>query len=361
MINIGLLKFTEHYVERIWGGERLRALYDKATPTGVPIGEAWLIADHMQHVSVVADGPEAGRTLRDMLEQDAGRILGTRVRLTIHGRFPLLLKLLDAGDKLSVQVHPDDRDAQRLNERDVGKTEMWYVLHGEDRSELYCGVSSAVTRERFAEAVEDGTVADLITRIPAREGTAVLVPAGTVHAIGGGCLLAEIQQNSDITYRIDDWGRVQSDGSPRKLHVDRALEVTNFGSRHAGAAKPLAYTSGSSEVSVLAACKYFAAESVRVTGRYTCDTRGETFTLLLGTSGTLRVSGNDDFRELKPACALMVPGSVTEFTVEGEGSLLKYFVPDLDRDIMRPLLRAGHPREAIIALGGDPRVSDLAH
>ena len=111
---------------------------------------------------------------------------------------------------------------------------------------------------------------------------------------------------------------------------------------------------------MIAACNYFAAERVRISGNYTCDTRGETFTLLLGTSGTLRISGNDDFRELKPACALMVPGSVPAFTVEGEGSLLKYYVPDLGRDVMRPLLEAGHPREAIIVLGGDPRVSDLA-
>ncbi len=356
---MNLLAFEEGYVERMWGGDRLRTQYGKPTPSGVPIGEAWMIADHAQHVSVVADGPHAGRTLRELLEEDAAGILGTRAELTIHGRFPLLLKLLDAGDKLSVQVHPDDDDARRLNEPDVGKTEMWYVLHGEDRSELYCGMSSTVTRASFAEAVADATVADLLTRIPAGEGTAVFVPAGTVHAIGGGCLLAEIQQNSDITYRIDDWGRAQADGSPRKLHVDRALDVTHFGSRHAGAAKPLAYASGASEVSVLAACKYFAAESVSVSGSYACDTRGETFTLLLGISGVLRVGGGGDIRELKPACALMVPGSVSEFTVEGEGSLLKYLVPDLDRDIIRPLLEAGHPREAIIVLGGDPRISDL--
>ncbi len=360
MRNLGILKVRESYAERIWGGERLHAQYDKATPAGVPIGEAWLIADHMQHISVVEDGPEAGRTLRELLEEDAGRVLGTRAHLTIHGRFPLLLKLLDAQDKLSIQVHPDDRDAQRLNEPDVGKTEMWYVLHGERRSELYCGMSSTVTREGFVEAIEDGTVEALLTRIPARDGTAVFVPAGTVHAIGGGCLLAEIQQNSDITYRIYDWGRVQADGSPRKLHIDRALDVTHFGSGNAGAAKPLAYASGGSEVSVLAACKYFAAEMVRVTGSHTFDTRGETFTLLLGTSGTIRVGGDGGFRDLKPACALMVPGSMPEFTVEGEGSLLKFFVPDLDRDIMLPLLEAGHPRDAIIALGGDPRISDLA-
>lgn len=350
-----LLAFEEMYVERMWGGEKFRTLYGKATPAGVPIGEAWMVADHMQHVSVVADGPDAGRTLREMLAEDAGRILGTRPQLTIHGRFPLLLKLLDAGDKLSIQVHPDDRDARRLNEPDVGKTEMWYVLHGEKDCELYCGMSRDVTRKSFAGAIVSGTVADLLTRIPAQEGTVVFVPAGTVHAIGGGCVLAEIQQSSNLTYRIDDWGRVQPNGSPRELHLDRALEVTHFGSRHNGAAKPLSYGSGVADVSVLTACEYFAAESVGVSGSYNCVSRGETFSLLLGISGTVAVRAGDDERVLNPACALMVPGSTAEFSVEGEGSFLRFSVPDLGRDIVHPLLEAGHSREAITALGGgDP-------
>lgn len=354
-----LLAFEEAYVERIWGGEKLRTLYGKATPTGVLVGEAWMVADHMQHVSIVADGPEAGRTLHEMLEEDAGRILGSRAHLTIHGRFPLLLKLLDAGDKLSIQVHPDDRDARRLKEPDVGKTEMWYVLHGDEDSELYCGMSHDVTRKSLMGAIESGTVADLLRCIPAREGTAVFLPAGTVHFIGGGCVLAEIQQNSDIVYRIDDWGRVQADGSPRELHVDRALEVTHFGSRHDGAAKPLCYRAGGANVSVLAACNYFAGESVAVSGSYICDSRGETFSLLLGTSGSVAVRAGDDERGLDPACAFMVPGSTAKFTVEGEGSFLRFWVPDLDRDIVQPLLEAGHSREAIVALGGDPGTSDL--
>lgn len=356
---MGLLKFNEGYVERMWGGDKLRTLYGKKMSSRAPFGEAWLIADHTQHVSVVSDGPEAGRTLRELLEEDAQGVLGSRAQLTIHGRFPLLLKLLDAGDKLSIQVHPNDDDAKRLGEPDVGKTEMWYVLQGDPGSELYCGMDPAIDRSHFEAALAEGTIAELLTRFPASEATTVFVQAGTVHAIGGGCVLAEIQQNSDITYRIDDWGRVQADGSQRELHVDKALEVIHFGSRHDGAAKPLSYRAGGAGVSVLAACKYFAAELVCVTGSYNCDMRGETFTLLLGTSGTVRVGGDGDIRELKPACALMVPGSVPAFTVEGEGSFLKYYVPDLGRDIMRPLLEAGHPREAIVALGSDLGVSEF--
>lgn len=357
---MGLLAFQEGYVERMWGGQKLRTVYGKQTPRDVPVGEAWMIADHPQHVSVVADGPESGRTLRELLEEDAPSILGSRARLTIHGRFPLLLKLLDAGDKLSIQVHPGDDDAKRLDEADVGKTEMWYVLQGDPGSELYCGMSPSVTRSDFEAALADGTVPELLTRFPASEGTAVFVPAGTVHAIGGGCLLAEIQQNSDITYRLDDWGRVQADGTPRSLNVEKALEVTRFGSRHAGAARPLNYSAGDAEVSILAACRYFAGELIGVHDSYTCETYGETFNLLLGRTGPLEVRAGTDEHTLAPGCALMVRGSAAGFSVEGDGALLRYYVPDLERDIVQRLLDAGHAREAIAALGGDPDSGDLA-
>ena len=357
---MSLLSFEEGYAQRIWGGNKLRTLYGKDTSSSAPVGEAWLIADHEEHVSVVSDEPDAGRKLCELLMEDAAGLLGSRACLTTHGRFPLLLKLLDVGDKLSIQVHPDDECAKRLGEPDVGKTEMWYVLQGDEGSELYCGLKGDVTREVFADAIAKGTSADLLARFPAMEGTSVLVPAGTVHAIRGGCLLAEIQQSSDITYRIYDWDRVEADGSKRELHIERALEAVHFGSQHAGAAKPLSYASGASEVSVLAACNYFAAESVQVKGRYACDTRGESFTLLLATSGGVSVQAGKDERNLPVGTALMVRGSESSFYVEGEGSLLKYYVADLQRDVVTPLRDVGHPRESILALGGDSSSRELA-
>lgn len=357
---MALLAFEEEYIERMWGGQKLRTVYGKETPDDTLVGEAWMIADHPQHISVVAAGPDAGRTLRDLLEEDPARILGVRARLTVHGRFPLLLKLLDAGDALSIQVHPDDDDALRLGEPDVGKTEMWYVLQGDEGSELYCGMSAEVTREAFEGELARGTVGGMLTRIPALQGTAVFVEAGTVHAIGGGSLLAEIQQNSDLTYRLDDWGRVQSDGTPRELHVEKAIEVTHFGSRHHGASKPLAYAVGTAEIAVLAACRYFAAERVTLSDDLAVNTGGESFTLLLGQTGTIAVEAEGETRPLPPGSALMVTGSTARFTVSGEGSFLKYYVPGLQADIVQPLLGAGHTRVDIVALGGDPGTSDLA-
>ncbi len=355
-----ILAFHEEYVPRMWGGTRLRDVYGKPTPAAEPVGEAWLVADHSEHESVVADGPHAGRTLRDLVLEDARAILGHRAQLTMHGRFPLLLKLLDAGDKLSIQVHPDDDAAKRLGEPDVGKTEMWYVIEGEPDSQLYCGTPPGTPAAEFDEMRRTGRLADLLTRIAARPGTSVFVPAGTVHAIGGGCLLAEIQQNSDLTYRIDDWGRVQQDGLPRALHLDKAMQVIHFDSRHAGAACPLAYDVPGARVDVLAACRYFAAERIIVSGECTIDTRGDSFQLCLCLDGGITISAGDAGRELDAGGALMIAGGVPRFVADGAGSFLRYYVPDLPRDVAAPLRRAGHAPGAIVALGGDASTSDLA-
>jgi len=355
-----LLAFEEGYVPRMWGGTRLREVFGKPTPADKPIGEAWLIADHAHHESVVKDGPFAGRTLRELLVKNPNSILGTRARLTVHGRFPLLLKLLDAGEELSVQVHPDDAAAARLGEPDVGKTEMWYILEGRPESVIYCGLPPEVDAAQFESARRIGRLSELLTRIEARPDTAVFVPAGTVHAIGGGCLLAEIQQNSDLTYRIDDWGRVQPDGTPRELHLDKAMQVTRFGSRHAGAAHPLGHEHPGARITVLAACRYFAAEHIAVSGSTHIGVRGESFQLCLGLDGKLVIAAGDEERPLNPGEALLITGETKSAEVRGQGSFLRYYVPDLKKDVMRPLMRAGHSAEAIVALGGDAAVSDLA-
>lgn len=354
-----ILVFEEAYVPRMWGGTRLREVYGKPTPADRPIGEAWLIADHAELESVVKDGSLAGRTLRDLLQKDARPILGHRAQLTVHGRFPLLLKLLDAGDKLSVQVHPDDAAAERLHEPDVGKTEMWYVIEGEPGSLLYCGMPPGIDAEAFEQARRAGRLAELLTQIDARPGTSIFVPAGTVHAIGGGCLLAEIQQNSDLTYRIDDWGRVQPDGTPRTLHLEKAMQVTRFGSRHSGAARPLDYGVPGARVEVLAACRYFAAERVEIATTAAFETRGESFQLLLGLTESTEIEAAGSNRVLQPGEALLIPGESQSFSVSGAGSFLRYYVPDLARDVIDPLRHAGHTADAIAALGGDASASDL--
>lgn len=347
--HLGPIRFAEHYFERIWGGRRLESDLGKTIPPNVPIGEAWLISDHPSAESVVSEGPHAGKTLRQLLDADAVAILGSRAQLTVHGRFPLLLKILDAADWLSVQVHPDDECAARLGEPDVGKTEMWHILQAEPNSELICGLDPSVDPDAFIAAARDGRLDATLPRFPVAPGDAVFVRAGTVHAIGGGILLAEIQQNSDLTYRIYDWNRVDPSGKGRELHLEKSRAAIHFGSAHGGKQTPLdlADDSGAVRREMLAACQYFAAERVQCKDSWRRDTGRTSFHILLCINGSAKVVAGSGTVHLSKGQACLIPGTLPEFTLEGSHTVLDYYVPDLVRDVERPLDTSGHSRDAI--------------
>ena len=212
-------------MERVWGGRRLDALYGKALPPAVPIGESWEISDRPGAMSVIANGPLAGKDLRWLMQHHAAALLGPRLARR-HKAFPLLIKILDAQDKLSLQVHPPRRVAARLGGEP--KTEMWFITHAEPGADLYVGLKRGVTRAEFERRIEDGTVARCFQRLRVRAGDAMFLPSGRVHAIGAGNVIFEIQQNSDTTYRVFDWNRVGLDGTPRDLHVAESLASIDF-------------------------------------------------------------------------------------------------------------------------------------
>jgi len=270
-----------------------------------------------------------------------------------------LLKILDTAQVLSVQVHPDDAAALRLGETDAGKTEMWHVLDADPGSELMCGLNSNLDRDEFAAAVRDGSVEQLLARFPAPAGTSAFIPAGLLHSVGAGILLAEFQQNRDLTYRVYDWRRVAASGTPRELHIDKALQVIHFGLSCGAPIQALRYNQGGAGCEVLAACRYFAAERRTVAGTHIRPLSGETFHLLLATAGTVTVAGGRSACCLRAGEAVLVPGCFKQYHVEGEGVWLDYYVPDLARDIAAPLIAAGHAPAAIVRLGGMPETSDL--
>ncbi len=346
-----LLRFHEAYFERLWGGTLLHDELHKSTPENKPIGEAWLIADHASQVSTVSSGPWAGRSLHDIMREETGYLLGTEAKPTIHGQFPLLLKILDAADVLSVQVHPDDTAALALGEPDVGKTEMWHVLSSREGSELICGLHPDVTPDSFAAAIENGTVQQLMRSFPAPPGTSTFVSAGTVHAIGAGILLAEIQQNSDLTYRIYDWDRRDSAGNARELHLEKALKVTDFDSHHGGPASPLAYDENGVTVQVLGACPYFATQLINRPGGWTRKTHGRSFHLLLARDEAATVSAGGERETLARGEVLLVPAGVPEYRVDSGGAVLAFFVPNVALDIIGPLREGGNEDSAIRTLG----------
>jgi len=208
----------------VWGGRRLEALFGRALPAGEPIGESWDLADLPDAQSVVADGPLGGRTLADLVREHAGELLGEA--RPAAGRFPLLVKLLTTEQALSVQVHPDAGTAARLG--GAAKAEAWFVLAAAPGARLYLGLRPGTRREALRRALADGTVESLLVAHEPRPGDTFHVAPGTVHALGPGLVIVEVQEPSDTTWRVFDWGRVGLDGRPRELHVARALEAIDF-------------------------------------------------------------------------------------------------------------------------------------
>src|ERR1700719_389510 len=210
-------------MERIWGGHRLASLFGKRTSPTATVGESWEIVDQPEAQSVVRNGPFRDRTLHELWTRDRKVIFGD---VPDAPRFPLLIKLLDAHDQLSLQVHPPEKIAAKL--KGEPKTEFWYVASAIPGARLHVGLRKAVTREQFADAVRGGTVADVVHSIEVKPGASMFLPAGRFHAVGAGNVLVEVQQNSDTTYRVYDWNRVDDNGKPRELHVDQALESIDF-------------------------------------------------------------------------------------------------------------------------------------
>jgi mannose-6-phosphate isomerase len=221
---LSILTFEPILKERIWGGSNLAKTYAKKLPPGVPIGESWEISDRPGDESVVAAGPWKGRTLHQLMEDYPVELLGRQK--TMPKRFPILVKIIDAREKLSLQVHPPAQRAVELGGEP--KTEMWYIAQAEPGAELYVGLKKGVTRADFETSLAQGTVAERFHRIPVKTGDAMFLPSGRVHALGAGIMIFEIQQNSDTTYRVFDWNRLDATGRPRQLHREQSLSSIDF-------------------------------------------------------------------------------------------------------------------------------------
>lgn len=299
----------------IWGGHRLPEEYGYKTELE-QVAEAWVLSCHPQGSAVVADGELAGMSLPAVLAKWGDTALGEKA--TVED-FPLLIKLIDARDRLSVQVHPDDEYARRV-EGEQGKTEMWYILDCEPGAQLLYGVNTPLTKEEFRCRIQENTLEEIGRYVPVKKGDVFFIPAGTLHAIGGGILLAEVQQNSATTYRVSDYGRLGADGKPRPLHIDKALDVTRL------TPSPLS-TEGlwrqqeENGVTVrLAECDRFIAEYWQVSGRrYEAARKNFCSLLCLEGDGILR--WEEGAHSLRKGDSVFIPAGVA-FTVEGYVELL---------------------------------------
>jgi len=303
-----VLLFKPQFKERIWGGNALKNLYGAAVPAGV-FGEAWLVSAVPGSESVVAVGTFAGRTLSDLYRQE--RTLFPNA----VGDFPLLTKIIDAGDRLSVQVHPGD-DYARMHENQSGKSECWYVIDAAPDAELVVG-HAAKTREEFAMAARDGTLERLLTRIKVAKGDFIYIPSGTLHAIGSGILLLENQQTSDVTYRLYDYNRLDAAGKPRQLHLDQGIAVTDVPAKPAFVRHP----SAAAGVETLVETPFFTVRRHVVDGAFHDLNRDSIWSVATVVAGEAIVNG----QSVRTGDALVVPASVGAIDIRGHCEIITAF------------------------------------
>jgi len=250
------LRFEPIYQYRLWGGRRLSNLLSTPLPGDGPIGEAWVLSDRDDHQSQVANGPLKGQTIGELMEEFRGQLMGKlapRFR-----RFPLLLKFLDAHELLSVQVHPSDAHPELIPAGDTAKTEAWVVIDAEKGSHIYAGLRSGTTSGILRQSLDDGTIADHLVCVTPKAGDAVFIPAGTVHTLGDDVVVFEVQQNSDVTFRLYDWGHVDAKtGQPRPLQVNQALASIDYRESTSGLVTPFVVTTSPVERERLFDCEHF--------------------------------------------------------------------------------------------------------
>lgn len=319
------LQFQPEFKERVWGGRALEQF--GLTPPEGHIGEGWMIADHPNGTTKVINGALAGKGLDEVREQLGTAWLGTKGVSEKGGRFPLLIKLLDCNDDLSVQVHPTD-DYEALPPGELGKTEMWYVLDAKPGAHIIYGLNEGVDRAVLKEALENGTVMDTLRQVPVEAGDTFFIPAGTVHALCAGVVVAEIQQNSDTTYRIYDYNRPGLDGKPRELHVEDSLNVTAYEGAGATTMKTNNATPG--EWLKLAECPYFVVEKGIVTDRWELSTHADSFTILVVCEGNGTLEWDNDTQEkieLSAGQCYLLPANLGSYTLDGNTTVLRSYLP----------------------------------
>ncbi|MFW5986363.1 MAG: type I phosphomannose isomerase catalytic subunit [Halanaerobiales bacterium] len=314
--------FKPIYKEKVWGGEQLRNYFGRELP-GDSIGESWEIAAHKHGTSVIANGPLAGKNLDYLLQKNARQLLG-KYLVENNKTFPLLVKFLSVKNKLSIQVHPDDAYA-REHEGEPGKTEMWYVISAAPEARLIYGLKSGITPEELVNAIKNGDPETYLNYLQVNPGDVFFIPAGTLHSIKGEMLLAEIQQNSDTTYRVYDWGRTDNNGKSRPLHIKRALDVIEQKMKSQNY-KPLASNQSQFNRKLLAACPYFITEQINIKGDFNLYPAGETFYIIINLQGNGKIKSHDI--ELQPGQTTLIPAECTKITVTGNCKfLLSYIAP----------------------------------
>ncbi len=315
------------FIPRIWGARSLAPLYPEKENLAEPIGEAWLTG----HSCTFANGPFAGQALGAAWPAMPAEWRGTKFREA--GDFPLLVKFIFPADKLSIQVHPDDvyAKAHETAAGGRGKTEMWYAISAQPGAEVLLGFKPGVNAKSFRAAIAEGTLETTLERAPVRSGDIFFVPAGTPHTIGPGMVLCEVQQYSDLTYRIFDYNRLEATGKPRELHIEKALEVMRFSGQSGGKVQPISTNDGAATKTYLVACPYFATEKWEFSQRFKPKTNHEHFDLLVVLEGEGNIHWESGAARYHNSETWLIPAGLAAYELipSGATKLLRTYVPHL--------------------------------
>ena len=298
------------FKETVWGGDKIRTVFGKEIPSE-HTGESWEAAAHANGHSRIRNGALKGKTLQEAVLEAPEKIMGTEVTQKFGTHFPLLIKIIDANDNLSVQVHPDDAMAHTLEgPQEDGKTEMWVVLDAKPEAKLIYGFKKDITQQEFAKAIEDQTLEEVVNWIPVKKGDTFFIPAGTLHAIGAGILIAEIQQNSDTTYRVYDFGRLGLDGKPRELHTEKAKQVTDLSS---------SLGKEFSDIDAGVCCEFFKTYRRALNGKNEIIVDPAHFQFIMVLEG----SGRINCQEFNMGDTILLPAAMGTAVLEGEAVYLQ--------------------------------------
>lgn len=313
------LSFQPILKDRIWGGTKLTTL-GKQLPSNT-IGESWEISMIDDDVNLVTNGVYKDQSLKKLIDVYPNEILGTKIYQKFGAQFPLLFKFLDAKTDLSIQLHPNDELAKKRH-NSFGKTEMWYVMQADENARIILGFKNDSSSEEYLEHLKNKTLPNVLQEYYVKPGDVFLIETGTIHAIGGGILLAEIQQTSDITYRVYDWDRVDDKGNERELHVDLALEAINYKSKN----PKVNYSKEDNEANNLVDCPFFTTNYIPLTSSYTLNKTADYFLVYICTEGSFSIQIQDKWYDYKKGDTILIPAAITNLHITGTATLLEVYI-----------------------------------
>ncbi len=316
-MNFYPLTFEPILKERIWGGTKLKTYLNKPISSEIT-GESWEISTVPNDVSVVSNGDLKGKNINELIALAPNEFLGRSVVERFGNQFPLLFKFIDAKEDLSIQLHPNDELAKERH-NSLGKTEMWYVMQADENSRLVVGFKEDSNREEYLNHLENKSIVSLLNEMPVKKGDVFFLETGTIHAIGAGVVIAEIQQTSDITYRIYDWDRVDANGKSRELHTELALDAINYSKT----ASKIEYPALENKSNIVVDCPYFKTNVVPLQGNYSWKKKQEAFTVLMCTEGQFEFVYEGEFFIIKAGNTILLPASIATIEIKGTATILE--------------------------------------